>query len=576
MPRLPEWLAIGGLTLSLLVGMLVPVYTDETGWRLQERAGIDGGLDIAFNDVCGANTIAHAPWFMMPVRWFSAFTNQALADPFYLRGTGVVCALAWTVLLWTTIGKLESDPGKRTQLRTLAFSLLGLGVLPFLMVLSRPEQPIILTILLTVLLTFACWPTLSASRSAWLKVVAIIFLATIIQSYHLKGVLYAPVIFACLLVCARDKGTLASRLIGMAVLLLLTASSMHYWIERFRCPDDPRLAAMLARQNVAAVIAGHGNVFDLLSQLIAGANPLNYVLFATPISEPMSAWIPRGMFPRPISIAILTALLTLWSAMILMAAVALVGRLRTKRLRALVEPRVLIALAILACVLVWGASQLHKNVYESAHILPLLVIFAMLCLSSPQVGGRLEQLLPKLAWVAMSLALLSELTVIGLTVGPLSAAARTPGYLAKQPFSVSIAGYPAVRRDIIAAMAMSEMPTDRPLYRPLLDDLTYLALQDSYLPLHRLGVLSVWNGSIIDPAQYLRKENSDGAVVGCRYLPPDMRSVASRSGEICAVSRQKLDLLVASRVDRAAPPHPALPGEGRDLGKAQSGPEANR
>lgn len=58
--RWTEWLALGGLIISILSGVLLPVYTDETGWRFEERAAIDGGVDIMFNDVCGPNTIARA------------------------------------------------------------------------------------------------------------------------------------------------------------------------------------------------------------------------------------------------------------------------------------------------------------------------------------------------------------------------------------------------------------------------------------------------------------------------------------------------------------------------------------
>jgi len=35
-------------------------------------------------------------------------------------------------------------------------------------------------------------------------------------------------------------------------------------------------------------------------------------------------------------------------------------------------------------------------------------------------------------------------------------------------------------------------------------------------------------------------------VVGCDYLPPEMRAAASRSGEICAISRRGLDALARS------------------------------
>jgi hypothetical protein len=204
---------------------------------------------------------------------------------------------------------------------------------------------------------------------------------------------------------------------------------------------------------------------------------------------------------------------------------------------------------ILAVALTWGASQLNKNVYEAAHILPMLTIFVLLCLSLPGAGGISGRMTARLSCAALPIALVSQLVVLGMATAPLIAAARTPGYLDAQPFSVSIAGYEQVRRDIAGAMAASGIPAGRRLNRLLVDDLTYLALQESHLPIHRLGVFSVWNGRLTDPVAYLRNRGSDGVVLGCRFLPDEMGTAAARSGEICAISRDTLGRLAATRAD---------------------------
>jgi hypothetical protein len=548
--RLPPLLAGGGLVVSLIVGMLIPVYTDEIGWRFQERAAIDGGLDIMFNDACGPNTIAHAPWFMMPVRWFSALANQMLANPLFVRGAGVLCALVWVALLYMLIGRLAHDAGQRRRLRALALSLLGIGILPFLLVLSRPEQPIILTMTAILLITFARGPSPDSSVRAWLKVAAIVGLATIALSYHLKAELYALVACACLIVCTHGRGTLVPRLGGLFTLAALTMASAHYWVERFKCPDDPKLAAMYARENIAAVLAEHGNAFQMASQVVNGANPLNYVLLATPSGSPMSEWLPTGLFTPTISLVFMIVLLFTWTAAVVIAAIALVGFFRSERLQALAEPRVPVSLSILGIIVIWGSSQLNKNVYEAAHILPMLAIFVMLCLSLPMKSWFPDRGSRLLAKVGVPLALISEIIVLASTVGPLLKAEQNPGYVRGQPFSVAIWGYAGIRRNIADAMQASGIPTDRRLHRVLVDELSYLALQKTQMPLHRLGVFSVWN-SETDPVEYLRSRDSDGVVVGCHFLLQELRSVASRSGEICAISRQSLDRLAASRCEKA-------------------------
>ncbi len=538
-------LALGGLVLSIFAGMLVPIYTDETGWRFQERAAFDG-VDSLFSDLCGPHTLAAAPWFMMPVRWFSALANSNLADPFFIRAEGVLCALIWLGLLFLVIRQLDKAKAAiRADLRSLCFALLGLGVLPFLLVLSRPEQPIIITMTLILLVTFAKDRLAHHRYMAWLKVIAIVALSVIALSYHLKGVLYVPVAVACLAVCARGKATIPPRLVGIAVLGAFAAASAHYWTDRLRCSDDPILAAMYARENIAAIFAGQGNVWAKLSQIVGGANPLNYVVLAAPDSTPMSNWIPAGMFSPEISFLFAAVLSLLWATVLLFALWTLLCFLAAERSRAIAERRVPIAIMILGVTLVWGASQLNKNVYEASHILPMLILFVLLCLTLPGTSNRIRRALAITSRVALPLAFISQIIVLGVTIGPLMAKARTPGYVDAQPFSVSIAGYSGVRRDIETAMVASGMPTDRRLNRLLIDELTYLALQESYLPIHRLGVLSVWNGSIADPVAYLRSRGSDGVVLGCRFLPTNMRTIAARSGEICAISRQGLDKLAA-------------------------------
>src|SRR4051794_24442907 len=74
---------------SLLFGLLVPIYTDEVGWRFAARSAIDGGVDRSVAENCGPNTLAIVPLFMQPLRYASATVNLAFADPMFVRLTGV-------------------------------------------------------------------------------------------------------------------------------------------------------------------------------------------------------------------------------------------------------------------------------------------------------------------------------------------------------------------------------------------------------------------------------------------------------------------------------------------------------
>ncbi|MEO5587341.1 MAG: hypothetical protein ABIQ81_06570 [Novosphingobium sp.] len=548
--RVVQALVVAGFILVLGLGALLPVYSDEIGWRLQERAWIDG-VDKAYSDLCGPASLAAPPWFMMPVRWFSASANQMLANPLFVRMEGVACAIAWVALVWVLIARLTTDRTRRLSVRTLVFALLGMGTLPYLLVMSRPEQPLLLA--LTLMLLIALSRPGGAAVTA-VKAAGIVLLAGVAMSYHLKGVAYAPVALACLAVCANGRATIAPRLVAAGALLAAMAASASYWISRFQCPGDALMATKMGEENLASALSAGVAWPAVLLQAVKGVSPMNYVLLAVPSNTPMSAWVPEKLFPDLVPPIFTVALWLPWAAAILMAAIMLTRFVWRERMGALREPRVLLALAIMACVMVWGASQVNRNVYEAGHVLPMLALFVALCLTLPAAWpGWLTRPVGWLIAVAAVVALSSQVVLVRFTAQPLLAATQIPGALPKQEFSVSLAGYGTVRTDIAKAMALAGIAADSRQPGLMIDDVTYLALQRHPLPFHRLGVTEAWNIGIDNPAAYLVSRNSAGVVASCRHLPMEMELAAVTSGEICALSPAMLKEL-------AAPP-PSLWGD---------------
>lgn len=499
--RVASLIALGALVGMIGFGLLLPIYSDEIVWRFHERAAIDGGFDVWLNDNCGTNTIARAPWFMMPARWFSATMNLALPSPLFVRIEGVLCALAWLALLWRLIGRVADDNSTRDIARTLSIALLSLGVLPLLLVMSRPEQVLILAngSIIALSLPHGNDRPNPTSAVAWFKCATIVFLATIGLSYHIKGVLYAVVAMACLAVCARGSRTLAPRLMAGATLAVLTVLAFRYWSARFACPEDPMIAQALANQNLAALLANGGGITSLSQRLLLNALPLLYVVPAIPSTEPISSWLPPQVFSPGLSFVFRIAGLTIWTAAGGLALWAMARSIATKGLSQILVPRRLIALAILACLLVWGLSQVTKNMYEAAHVLPLAALAIVLMIGSD--GAATSRLLGGLTTVSLAAALISQVVVAALLAKPFTIAAASQGPLPTQPLSLAAFHYGEIRSDIVSAMRAAGM--HEPLERPVIDDASYLALQQSHLPFHVLGVFGPWRGTITDPADFL-------------------------------------------------------------------------
>jgi hypothetical protein len=117
---------VASLVLGLLGGLLLPLYTDEVGWRLQERAWIDG-VDKLYSDQCGPNTLSIPPFFMWPVRWYSGFFNLHFAQPYWVRISGVLYACLWLYLLLALIRRIARNRTERHMIAIIACTLIGLG-----------------------------------------------------------------------------------------------------------------------------------------------------------------------------------------------------------------------------------------------------------------------------------------------------------------------------------------------------------------------------------------------------------------------------------------------------------------
>lgn len=536
-PGLLERVVFASFLLSVLLGVLLPIYTDEVGWRMQLRAGMDGGIDRMISDICGPNTNAAPPLFMMPFRHVSAWLNLAFPDPLYVRMIGVGCAIIWAFLLRALIGRIAADASQRNLLRTLAFALLGMGVLPLMLVMSRPDQIVLLA------MTGAIYAAVVAARrtapgalATWLWPLAIAAFGVIAISFHLKGVLIAPLVLVCIFLSGKGRRSLTPRLLAMLLFAGVAAQGAHYWVERFRCPDDPVLAERLAKQNIASALLTGGDWRKVTMTALIGANPNNYIMLAEARKYPMSDWLPRGQIDNPASIARFIVMGLAWNGATVIAMFCLILGLRQRWRERRIDLATAVPVALAGLAMVWGISQRARNDYEIMIALPMLALFCVFSMTAvPWTAKRSKLLGLCIAIIALG-SLVGQADIARRYYPLLRAAADHTGYVFRQPYSVSAYGFGSVRQTILETAKLCGIGSKGRAQRPLLDDITYFAMVDSWRPFHRFGVLETWNGSIKDPVAYLRSRGSEGMVVDCRALSPKLRAQAIRNGQYCCIS----------------------------------------
>lgn len=520
--------------LAILSGLFVPIYSDEIGWRLQERAGLDG-VDKLFSLLCGPTSVARPPLWMMPARAYSAFWNVQFAAPLFTRLSGLIYALVWGTLVAVLIGRLTREPERRRILVTLSAAMMTVGIMPWLMIWSRPEQPILLSLTASILVSSGAWRVSGGegARSAWSRAVAIVLLAAVALSYHLKAVFLFPVFAACIATSSRGGRSLAPRLTAGALLAALTAHGAQYWIARLRCPADQ---GFLQSQNLGSDLLASRSLVEagaVLLRMIGNINPFPYLGRTAPRPDVMSSWLAQSQVSQGTTTLWWVAITFLWCLAFLFAGDTLVRQAKSKP-RGLFDPRMIVVEALLVSIVGWIATQVMQNDYEAALVVPMMLLVVVIALSCKAASAELFASVRALA-LAASLGALVSMVLVASTYAPsLASAARQQGYLALQPYSIGVFGYEPLRKRILDLAATCGIPAQgsRNL---VLDDVTYYPFMTSRTPDHaggRFGPGRAWELT----ADYLRARRSDGVVATCGKLPAALQSRARRDGELCCVA----------------------------------------
>lgn len=531
--------------IAVIAGMLLPLYTDEVGWRLHERAGFDG-VDKMFTRICGPNTIAVPPFWMMPVRYYSYLFNGLFADPFYVRVSGVLYALGWTALLLMLIRRIADDPVHRAVLAVLAIGLMSQGVMPLLLVWSRPEQPIILGLTAAMVLGLRRTESATPASMAWLRALAVAALALIALSYHIKAVFVMPIMLACLFFTARGPQALAPRIVAAGIIVIATVWGARYWVHRLDCPADAAAHAFIAQQNAGVELANAQGIDQILAfaaKALGNVDLFTYLGMPVPRPSMMSSWLLDGRIDAGNAFGWFLATLGLWLLVLILAAACLFLAARQSWRERRLDPRPLFAGLLVAAALGWSATQAFRNVYEASFVVPMVVLAVVLAIT-PLCRDPLLFRRARLASVVVGGLGMASMVAVAVLFGPgLLRVAGQSGYVERQDFSVSPFGYSRIEPDILAAAKACSIPIDGNAI--LIDDVTYFALMRSHMPEHRQGLFekkqygepprTMFAPRQRDPIAYLRSIGSDGAVLSCDGFPPEYQSRVQRRGRFCCM-----------------------------------------
>jgi hypothetical protein len=527
---------------TLALGALVPLYVDEMATKLiQARLFADGTTMASLFPQCASGFALD-----LPLAWYPAALVHAVvysgSTPLGFRLTGVTLALAWLALFASCAMPAIAGPQGRLRCVAGLVAVLSLGVLPLTLVISRPEQWLMLLITAYLALPLlAQWPPFR--RRAWAPVIALaafLLLTSLLTYSHPKAVLLLPLalVSASYLFGRRHRWLLA---VAVASTMLCAWQSYQFAKEVTRCEDAPRLAGILRKQTLdpSALAASPGGVLREAAGNIVSA-PDKIIARVRFQSSYQSGWLPpipavTGLdVVRQTNASVTAALYVVFGLGAVLSPVVI---LLTRR-READGPRGLLFAALWAGLVANVALYREWHFYGGALVVTMAAILTIHCamrLCDRPVVARIAGV--GLA-VVLALSLLST-AVLAYQVAPrLLELTKSRGEaLVGQPYSVNVFAFDGVRGRIRNLADACGVRGDG-ARRLVIDELSYFAFERLRQPLHAAFIWpGGWGADLAGRiGRFLVDMESEGFVAQCTFLPAEFRYQALRDGNICCVN----------------------------------------
>jgi hypothetical protein len=544
--RIASWLALGLFCAVLILSLFVPVYVDEISIGIVPvRELLDGFRIYSLFPQCGPDSWS-VPWALYPSAIIDHLIYGYMSQPIYIRLMGGALFVAWLGMLWwfATI-----RPGRGNSLLSTATGIIAfvsLGVLPFLMVLNRGEQTLLLGV------TFFCLMPHIAGRlqlgSRWTTVL-LVFIYFVAASYllasHPKSLFFLPVMVVSALQTAAASG---KRWLGIALLASLAwvgYDSFNLWTSRMSCPGAPLLDAVFKSQSLQI-----GELFtDPVQFILSGLHNLahSYVYIKNALFELQyqSDWLPPSHSNRLSWLSALSDLLV--SPIYVLTVLYLIYALALRLLHALragkLEWDCSMAIAVFVGVAACSFFTISKNFYESSLILPLVLLMAVLMQSpigSPDNGSRMKSV--RLI-VLLTASILSQANLLLTFIPYVGTTWLEGGRLAEQSLSISPFNFDKVRKDIESAAARCGIKTGNVNTHLVIDNSTYFPFKHADRPLN-LSFITKFSGKDIGEenlVSILKQRKSAGVITSCDKLPPSLLSLATETGNYCCILPESIN-----------------------------------
>lgn len=527
----------------LLSGVFLPVYSDEvvTKFRIA-RLFLEGGDAVTLFPQCTATTGRAVSWMFYPVGILLSALYAHLG-PLGLRVSGVILSLAWFGLLAYWCLAQACDRKLALQRFTGLVAVTSLGILPLLWVLSRPEQLLVLAILMLCLVAlFSSKPKSASGQGAVALGVAL--LLSFLFYAHPKSMFYMPFALAAVWLTTASYHKLVRY--GLILLVLvLCVQVFKYFNALGACQDAPSIKFILGANTLLP-----GALFSTPNEFISAAFnnlvsfPQRLLLHVTFADTYQSGWLPPlsvgfGALPY-LNLAIYYSLLVFVVGIHFLAVLMFVLQV----VRRHVAGPTLLALLLAGANIGNAFFYNIQNFYAGAQFIPLTIIITMLLM--PSRRETIETRLPALVayFMLLLLSVASMVTSLALvTPGIIRNSSSVQSSLPGQPLSIPVFGAQSHLSSIRKLGASCGIPVQS-AESVVVDHMTYFAFVQDKKPIHVLYVSELGYGGDLTNGRllpFLKSLGSPGLITRCEWVPKELQR-AQEKGEMgyCCVNFGKM------------------------------------
>jgi hypothetical protein len=510
--------------ISFQLSVFYPIYSDEFEWKLiSSRFFLDQGKLIYLFPACLNSYVADTPLSWYPGRILDGLIYQGTHANALLRYLGLIQYIILIFLFWQ-IAKIQS---KLNSVKSflLVVSFFSIGVLPILMIINRPEQPLLLYV--TICVYLSVYQTHKPCRFLTNSVfVTLLFcvLSNLIITTHPKGIYLLPVVFVAYRQIVKSFVYL---FVFLGITFWTVIQTIHVWSTRTTCSESPWLEELVKSFTLNPVkIFSEPELFllQISKNIIRFYTYIQQMLFST---NYQSQWLPSLTASNSINYVLWIINSLCWIS--IATIFGTVGYRFVKKTFNKVWACNQLGIALIFSVILVTVMQIAKNFYESALILPLLFLI-LLFLIHPQD----ETCRKFISQVALPIL---------LVIGCISSYTRYILFIDHLPEWKSASQERATNQLHIENFAQNQCGINTFASGLVVDRQTYPTFWKHPFPVFISG-LTGWYGTGTDYKITLNRLGSDGLVAMCTALPKELRDIGKEDSGVCCISKSSLEQLI--------------------------------